>query len=84
MSTRGAEAFDRGDGGVLVPPQARQGALALEAAALPGNRQPSASAALRAAEAAWRATVQDHGTEETAPRIAAWRRLEALRAKEGA
>ena len=62
--------------------QSRQGALALEAAALPGGGQPSASAALMAAEAAWRATVRDHGTEETAPRIVAWRRLEAVRAKE--
>ena len=35
-----------------------------------------------AAEARWRATIMDHGTDSTAPRIAAWRTLEALKRRQ--
>ena len=33
----------------------------------------------KAAEARWRETLTDHGTEATAPRVAAWRVLEGVR-----
>lgn len=34
----------------------------------------------KAAEREWRATIHDHGSEESAPRVAAWRALEGIRA----
>ena len=42
-----------------------------------------ANTALQAAEARWRDSIHDHGSDTTAPRIAAWRALEALRGTTG-